>query len=65
VTVLKTLPAEIVGLFILVSAFSTKLFLTEVSDFWLSLVTAIVLFVIMHVRTHLVVETTAKEKPSP
>lgn len=64
-TLLKYLPAELLGLFVLVSAMLTRLFILEVSDFWLALATAITLFVIMQIRTHLVLDVAAKEKPSP
>jgi len=53
------------GLSVLVSAALTRLVLPEISDFWLALATAITLFVIMQIRTHLVWEAVAKEKPSP
>ena len=64
-TIFKNLPAEILGLFVLVSAALTGIILPEVSDFWLALATAITLFVIMQIRTHLVLDVPAKEKPSP
>ncbi len=64
-TLLKYLPAELLGLLVLVSAMLTRLFILEVSDFWLALATAITLFVIMQIRTHLVLDVAAKEKPSP
>ncbi len=64
-TMLKYLPAELLGLFVLVSAMLTRIFFPEVLDFWLALATSITLFVIMHIRTHLVLDVEAKEKPSP
>ncbi len=64
-TMLKYLPAELLGLSVLVSAATTRIFFPEVSDFWLSLATAITLFVIMQIRTLLVLDVEAKEKPSP
>ena len=64
-TILKILPAEMLGLFVLVSAALTGVFFPELSEFWLALATAITLFVIMHIRTHLVLDAEAKEKPSP
>ena len=63
--ILKYLPAEMLGLSVLVSAGLTRIFFPEISDFWLALATAITLFVIMQIRTHLVLEAVAKEKPSP
>ncbi len=64
-TMLKYLPAELLGLSVLVSAAMIRLFFPEVSEFWLALATAITLFVMMQVRTHLVLDVAAKEKPSP
>ena len=64
-TILRNLPAELLGLSVLVSAFLTGLFFPELSEFWLALATAITLFVIMQIRTHLVLDVPAKEKPSP
>ena len=64
-TILKTLPAELSGLIILVSTIATGLFFPEVSDFWLALAAAITLFLMMHVKTHMDVNTEANEKPSP
>jgi len=63
--ILRNLPAELLGLSVLVSAAVTGLFFPELSDFWLALATAIALFVIMQIRTHLVLEASAEEKPSP
>jgi hypothetical protein len=64
-TMFRTVPAEMLGLFVLVSGALTGILFPEISDFWLALATAIALFVIMHVRTHLVLDVPAKEKPSP
>lgn len=64
-TILRNVPAELLGLSVLVSASLTGLFFPELSEFWLALATAITLFVIMQVRTHLVLDVQAKEKPSP
>ncbi len=64
-TILKILPPEILGLAVLVSAVVTRIFFFEVSDFWLAVASAITLFAIMQVRTHLVLDNAAKEKPSP
>ncbi len=64
-TILKNVPAEILGLFVLVSVAMIRIILPEVSEFWLALATAITLFVIMQVRTHLVLGGGTKEKPSP
>ena len=61
----RSLPAEMVGSFVLVAAIVTRLFLPAVSEFWLALVTAITLFLMMHIRTQLLLNATAKEKPSP
>ena len=63
--VLRNLPAEMLGLLVLVSAAIIGISLPEISDFWLALATAITLFLIMQIRTHLVLDTAAKEKPSP
>ncbi len=62
---IKTLPNEILGLLILVTAAGAGLYFTEIEEFWLALVTALSLFVIMHVRTHKDLESEAQEKPSP
>ena len=64
-TILRYLPAEMLGLTVLVSTLLTRLYFPEISDFWLAVATAITLFVIMHIRTHLVLDVAAKEKPSP
>ena len=64
-TILRNLPAELLGLSVLVSASLAGLFFPELSEFWLALATAIALFAIMHIRTHLVLDVAAKEKPSP
>ncbi len=64
-TILKTLPAELLGLVVLVTAAMTRLFFPEVSDFWLALAAAITLFAIMQIRAHVVFDNAAKEKPSP
>ncbi len=64
-SLLKYLPAEILGLSVLVSAALTRIIFQDVSDFWFALVTALALFAIMQVRTHLVLDVQAKEKPSP
>ena len=64
-TILRNLPAEMLGLSVLVSTVLTGVFFPEVSEFWLALATAITLFVIMHIKTHLVLDVAAKEKPSP
>ena len=64
-TILKTIPAELLGLFVLVSAGLMGICFPEVSEFWLALATAITLFVIMQIRTHLELEAAAKEKPLP
>ena len=64
-TILRNLPAELLGLSVLVSASLTGLFFPELSEFCLALATAITLFVIMQIRTHLVLDVAAKEKPSP
>jgi hypothetical protein len=63
-TILKNLPAEILGLFVLVSAASTRIIFPQISEFWLALATAITLFVIMNIRSHLV-QAASKEKASP
>ena len=62
---LRNVPAEILGLAVLVTLASMKISFPEVSDFWFALATAITLFLIMQIRTHFVLETDAKEKPSP
>jgi len=64
-TIFKTLPAEILGLSVLVAAALTRIILPEIAEFWLALATAITLFLIMHIRTRLILEAEAKEKPSP
>ena len=64
-TILRNLPPELLGLSVLCSASLAGLFFPELSEFWLALATAITLFVIMHIRTHLVLDVEAKEKPSP
>ena len=64
-TILRNLPAELLGLSVLVSASLTGLCFPELSEFWLALATAITLFVIMQIRTHLVLDVAAEEKPSP
>jgi len=64
-TIFRNLPDEMLGLFVLVSAVLIGIFLPEVSEFWMALATAITLFVIMHIKTHLVLDAAAKEKPSP
>ncbi len=46
-TILRNVPAELLGLSVLVSASLTGLFFPELSEFWLALATAITLFVIM------------------
>ncbi len=61
---LRSLSAEILGSFALVAAIVTRIFLPAVSEFWLALGTAITLFLIMHIRTRLLLNATAKEKPS-
>ena len=60
----RSLPAEMLGSFILVAAIVTKIFFPAVSEFWLALVTAITLFLIMHIRAQLLLNATAKEKLS-
>ena len=64
-TILRNIPAEMLGLSVLVSAVMAGIFFPDVSEFWLALATAITLFVIMHIRSHLVLDVAAKEKPSP
>ncbi len=63
--IIKILPAELMGLIVLISAIVTEKIFPEISDFWLALATAITLFLIMHVRTHMEVNAAGKEKPSP
>jgi len=60
----RSLPAEMLGSFILVAAIVPKIFFPTVSEFWLALVTAITLFLIMHIRAQLLLNATAKEKLS-
>ena len=60
----RSLSAEMLGSFILVAAIVTKIFFPAVSEFWLALVTAITLFLIMHIRAQLLLNATAKEKLS-
>ncbi len=62
---IKNLPGEILGLFILITAEISGKYFLEVSDFWLALATAFFLFLLMHIRTHMGLSKTAKEKPSP
>ena len=64
-TIFRNLPAELLGLFVLFSAVLVGIFFPEVSEFWMALATAITLFVIMHIKTKLVLDVAAKEKPSP
>ena len=61
----RSLPAEMLGLFILVFAIVTKISFSEIQDFWLALVTGAALFLAMHVRSYLSLKMTAKDKPSP
>ena len=63
--VFKILPAEIMGLFVVVSAVLIRIIFPEVSEFWLALATAITLFVLMQIRSLVVVDAPSKEKPSP
>ena len=60
--IFRSLPAELLGLSVIVLAALTKLILPEISDFWLAFATAITLFVIMQVRTRLVLDEAAEEK---
>jgi hypothetical protein len=65
-TALNSLPDEMLGFFILlVSGVLAKLLCPEIGEFWLALVTAIALFLIMHVRSRLIFPATPKETPSP
>jgi len=60
----RSLPAEILGLVILVFALATKIYFSEIQDFWLALGTGAALFLAMHVRSYLSLKMTAKDKPS-
>jgi hypothetical protein len=62
---IKTLPNEILGLLILVTAAGAGFYFTEITEFWLAVATALSLFLIMHIRTHKVLDSRAEEKPSP
>ncbi len=61
----KTLPTEMLCFFVLVSAIVIRISFPEVAEFWLALVTAITLFLILHLRSHLDLKTEAEEEPSP
>jgi hypothetical protein len=50
------------GTFVLVAAVVTRMFFPGISEFWLALVTAITLFLIMHIRKLLVFNAIVKEK---
>jgi hypothetical protein len=62
-TVLKTLSDEMLGFFILVSGIVMKMSFPDVADFWLALVTAITLFLIMHIRSHSGFAADTEENP--
>ena len=53
-TTYMVIPTEIIGLFILISAIAVRLHFPGLADFWLALATAIALFLIMHIRSYLV-----------
>ena len=60
---LTFLPEEMLGFFILVSGVAGKLVCPEIEDFWFALVTAMALFLIMHVRSRLTLTAEPKETP--
>lgn len=62
-TVLRTLPNEMLGFLILVSGILTKQSVPDIEEFWLALATAITLFLIMHMRSRLSFAANAQAKP--
>jgi hypothetical protein len=62
-TVLKTLPSEMLGFAVLVSGTLAKLSVPDIEDFWLALATAIALFLIMHMRSRLSFAANTEAKP--
>ena len=63
--ILQTLPDELFGFFIPTSAVVARLVFPEFGDFWLALVTAVSLFLIMHIRSQPSLKAAPKEKSSP
>ncbi len=61
----RSLPAEILGFFILVLAIAIRISVPAIADFWLALVTGIALLLAMHVRSYLSLKKSPKDEPSP
>ncbi len=64
-TALKSLPDEMLSFFVLVSGVLTKILCPEIGEFWIALATALILFLILHVRLRSISPATPKETPTP
>lgn len=60
-----SIPVEIIGIFILLSAPIMKLYFPELADFWLAVVAAIALFLVMHIRSYLATKVRPEQNPLP